>query len=78
MTKNANFGPNLVVFGQKILIFTGESKSFGTNETKNHLRTLFALFFGQAGDQRGQKSQYLAKKNNFRPFMGQKAQFLLE
>ena len=24
MNKNANFGPNLVVFGQKILFFTGE------------------------------------------------------
>ena len=31
MTKNASFGPNLAVFGQNILIFTGVSKSFGTN-----------------------------------------------
>ena len=35
MTKNANFGPNLVVFGQKILFFTGEIKSFVTHITKN-------------------------------------------
>ena len=49
MTKNANFGPNLVVFGQKILILTGESKSFGTHITEKHLGTLFALFYGRAG-----------------------------
>ena len=35
MTKNANFGPNLVVFGQKILFFTGEIKSFVTHITEN-------------------------------------------
>ena len=37
MTKNAYFGPNLAVFGPKILVFMGVSKSFGTNITKNHL-----------------------------------------
>ena len=31
MTKNADFGPNLAVFGPKILILMGVSKSFGTN-----------------------------------------------
>merc|ERR1712012_732927 len=35
LTKNANFGPNLVVFGQKILFFTGEIKSFVTHITEN-------------------------------------------
>jgi hypothetical protein len=35
MTKNANFGPNLVVFGQKILIFTGEIKKIVTHTTEN-------------------------------------------
>ena len=30
MTKNAYFGTNLAVFGPKILIFAGVSKSFGT------------------------------------------------
>ena len=34
MTKNADFGPNLAVFWAKILIFMGESKSFGTNITE--------------------------------------------
>ena len=55
MTKNADFGPDLAVFGQKSLIFMGVSKSFGTNITDNHLDNLFALFFGQALDQMGQK-----------------------
>ena len=64
MTQNANFRQNLVVLGQKILIFTGESKSFGTHITEN-LDTLFALVFGRAWDQMGQKCQYLAKKSQF-------------
>ena len=34
MTENANFGPNLVDFGQKIPILTQESKSFGTHITE--------------------------------------------
>ena len=33
--KNANFGPNLFVFGQKIIFFTGELKSFVTHMTEN-------------------------------------------
>ena len=49
IAKNANLGPNLVVLGQKILILTGESKSFGTHITEKHLGTLFALFSGRAG-----------------------------
>ena len=61
MTKNADYGPNLAVFGPKILIFMGVSKSFGTNITENHLGNLSALFFGQALDQMAQKCPYLAK-----------------
>merc|ERR1712012_509678 len=53
--KNADFGPNLAVFGPKILIFIRVSKTFGTNITENHLDNLSALFFGQAIDQMGQK-----------------------
>merc|ERR1712004_437381 len=45
MTKHAYFGPNLAVFGPKILIFMGVSKSFGTNITENHYGNLSALFF---------------------------------
>ena len=44
-TKNANFGPNLVVFGQKILFFTGEIKSFVTHITENPPRHLVHIVF---------------------------------
>ena len=79
MTKNANFGPNLVVFGQKILFFTGEIKRFVTHITENHLGNLSALFFGPASDQMGQKCQYLAQNASLRPNLavfGPKIQFL--
>jgi len=78
MTKNADFGPNLAVFGPKILIFMGVSKSFGTNITENHLDNLSALFFGQALDQMGQKCRYLAQNASFGPNLavfGPKIQF---
>ena len=67
MTKNADFGPNLAVFGPKILIFMGVRKSFGTNITENHLDNLSALFFGQFLDQMGQKCQYLAENASYEP-----------
>ena len=44
-TKNANFGPNLVVFGQKILFFTGEIISFVTHITENQPRHLVHIGF---------------------------------
>merc|ERR1739836_296440 len=78
MTKNAYFGPILVFFGQKILIFMGVSKSFGTNTTENHLDNFSALFFGQALDQMGQKCRYLAQNTSFGPNLavfGPKIQF---
>ena len=86
MTKNADFGPNLAVFGPKILIFMGVSKSFGTNITENHLGNLSALFFGQALDQMGQKCRYLADQKwpkmpilgQIGSFLGKKSFFLLE
>jgi len=62
MAKNANFGPNLVVFGPKVLIFTEVSKSFGSHIRENHLGTLFALFFGGAY---GTKSIFWAKFGRF-------------
>merc|ERR1711994_111494 len=79
MTKNADCGPNLAVFGPKILILMGVSKSFGTNITENHLDNLSALFFGQAVDQMGQKCRYLAQNASFGPNLavfGPKIQFL--
>merc|ERR1712012_1485791 len=76
--KNADFGPNLTVFGPKILIFIRVSKTFGTNITENHLDNLSALFFGQAIDQMGQKCRYLAQNASFGqiwPFLGPKSKF---
>jgi len=67
MTKNADFGPNLAVFGPKSLIFMGVSKSFGTNITGNHIHNLSALLFGQALDKMGQKCRYLAQNARFWP-----------
>ena len=79
MTKNADFGPNLAVFGPKILIFMGVSKSFGTNITENHLDNLSALFFGQALDQMGQNADIWPKMpvlGQIWPFLGPKSNFL--
>ena len=78
MTKNADFGPNLAIFGPKSLTFMGVSKSFGTNITENNLDNLSALFFGQALDQMGQKCRYLAQNASFGPNLavfGPKIQF---
>ena len=44
MTTNANFGPNLAVFEQKLLIFTGESKSVGTHKTEKPPRHLVCIY----------------------------------
>ena len=55
MNKNAIFGPNLDFFGQKILIFTKEIKSFVTHIRKTHLGTLFTFVFGQTMDNMWQK-----------------------
>ena len=43
--KNANFGLNLVIFGQKILIFTREIKSFVTHITENPPKHLVHIGF---------------------------------
>ena len=42
MTKNAYFGPISAVFGPKILIFMGVSKSFGTKNLAEN-----PIFWGQ-------------------------------
>ena len=55
LTKNASFGPNLVVFGQKILIITGEIKSFVTHITENPPRHLVCIGFWSGMEQNGQK-----------------------
>ena len=45
MNKNANFGPNLVVLGQKVLIFAGEIKRFVTHITEIPPRHLVRIVF---------------------------------
>ena len=62
MTKNANFGPNLVVFGQNILIFTGEIKSFVTHITKNPPRHLVHIVFWSGIGQKVQKMAIFGPK----------------
>ena len=66
MTKNAKFGQNLVVFWQKLLIFTGESKSFGTQITEKPPRHLVCIVFW-AWDEMGQKMPLFGKKKHFGP-----------
>ena len=78
MTKNADFGPNLAIFGPKSLIFMGVSKSFCTNIAENHLDNLFASFFGQALDQMGQNADIWPKMpvlGQIWPFLGPKSNF---
>ena len=66
MTRNANFGPNLVVFGQKTLFFTGEIKSFVTHITENPPRHLVHIVFW---------SGKMCKNGNFWPKQTQNADF---
>ena len=47
ITKNAYFGPNLAVYGPKILIFTGGSKRFGTHITVKPRRHLVCMKLGE-------------------------------
>ena len=54
MDKNANFGPNLDGFGQKVLIFTGEIKSFVTHITKKQPRHLVGIGFWSGMGKNGQ------------------------
>ena len=49
LNKNANFGPTLVLFGKKILFFTGEVKSFVPFITENPPRHLVRIVFWSGG-----------------------------
>ena len=66
MTKNACFGPNLAVFGPKILIFMWVSKSFGIHITEKTPRQLVRIVFRSGIGLNGPKM----------PIFGQKCQFL--
>ena len=80
MTKNGNFGPNVVILGGKSLIITGESKSYGTHITEKTPRHLVCIVFwsGMGSDRPkmpifGKKCQILAKSDRFwskNPYFG--------
>ena len=63
MDKNANFGLNLVVFGQKSFFLLEKSKVLLLTYRKTHLGTLFKFVFGRALDKMCKKWQYLAKND---------------
>ena len=78
MTKNAYFGPNLAVFGPKILIFMGISKCFGTHIMEKPPRQLVCIVFWSGIRTNwpkmpifGRKCQFWAKFGHF----GQKILF---
>ena len=62
MEKNAKFGPNLVVFGQKFLITTGEIKSFGTHIREFPPRHLVHIGFWSGIGQNVQKMAIFCPK----------------
>ena len=67
MAKNVDFGPNLVVFGPKILIFMGVSKSFGTHIMEKPPRQLVRIDFWSGNRSNGTKCRYLSKNASFGP-----------
>ena len=72
------FGPILDVFGPKILIFMGVSKSFGTHIMEKPPKQLVCIVFWSAIRSNGPKCQYLAQKASFGPnfaVFGPKIQF---
>ena len=82
MERNANFGLNLVVFGQKILFFTGEIKIFVTYITENPPRHLAHIGFWMGNGQNVKKMAIFGPKlpkmqilDVIWPFLGQKSYF---
>ena len=76
--KNTDFGPNLGVFGPKILIFKGGNKTFGTHISGNLLDTCFVLKYWPARlqwDARDEKVQFWLQ--NF-DILDQKSIFFVE
>ena len=62
ITKNKDFGPNLAVFGPKILFFTGEIKSFVTHITENPPGHLVHIGFWSSMGRNGQKMPIFGPK----------------
>ena len=73
MSKNANFGPNLVVLGQKVLIFTGEIKSLVTHIMENPPRHLVRIDFWSGMGRNGQKMPIFGSKWPKMHILGQKS-----
>ena len=60
--KKAYFRPNLDVFGQKVLIFMGGSKSFGTHVTEQPPGHLVCIVFWSGIGRNGQKMPIFGPK----------------
>ena len=78
LAKNASFGPNLVVFGQKILFFTGEIKRVITHIMEKPPRHLVHIVFWSGIGQKVQKKAIFGPKcpkmqilDQIWPFFGQ-------
>ena len=81
MTKHAYFGPNMAVFGPKILIFTVVCKSFGTHITENLPRHLVCIIFWSGMGPNWPKKPLFGQICQFGPNLavfGQKSSFLGE
>ena len=70
MNKNANFGPNLVVLGQKVLISTGEIKRFVTQKTENPPRHLVRIVFWSGMGRNGGKNANIWPKMTKNAYFG--------
>ena len=79
MTKNADFGPNLAVFGPKILIFMGVSKKFWYQHNRKPPRQLVRIVFWSGIRSNGPKNADIWPKmpvlGQIWPFLGPKSIF---
>ena len=73
ITKNANFLPNLTIFGSKFLILTKWSKSFGTHVTEKPHRHHVRIVFWFVMESNGPKMPIFGQKSKIWPFLGQKS-----
>ena len=75
MTKNACFGPNLVVFGPKILILWKGNKSFSTLESEKPLKHLVYIVFWSGMGLNGPKRQIFGPKYQLLPNLAENPYF---
>ena len=67
LAQKANFGPNLAVWGPKILVFMGVSKSFGSHITLNPPGQLVRIVFWSGMGSNGPKMLIFSQKCQFWP-----------